>query len=269
MTPVGGRRRCVGVLPSRVAAPFQCGQACELPELAGSANMEGRQGATKVGGVGSRLAMLAALIATTIVVNVAPHAVPAATIRPGAVACAAAWSSCWPGWCCAAGHSRRWRVLHPHVMVSPDQPVITIGPYRVLRHPGYTGFLLIGIGVGLASANWAGLTVMVLLMMAPLLWRIHVEENALLATLGDRYCGYAAPASASSRSSGDQNHDGNRLGLVRLSGRWHVKFMFRNQTFSFEALRAAGFAVYGGADLGEVIVTAQKVRGSDVASWHR
>ena len=45
--------------------------------------------------------------------------------------------------------------------------------------------------------------------------------------------------------------------------------MFRNQTFSFEALRAAGFAVYGGADLGEVIVTAQKVRGSDVASWHR
>ena len=38
--------------------------------------------------------------------------------------------------------------------------------------------------------------------------------------------------------------------------------MFRNQTFSFEALRAAGFAVYGGADLGEVIVTAQKVRGA-------
>jgi pimeloyl-ACP methyl ester carboxylesterase len=45
--------------------------------------------------------------------------------------------------------------------------------------------------------------------------------------------------------------------------------MFRNQAFSFQALRAAGFAVYGGADLGEVIVTAQKIRGSDVASWHR
>lgn len=45
--------------------------------------------------------------------------------------------------------------------------------------------------------------------------------------------------------------------------------MFRNQAFSFETLRAAGFAVYGGADLGEVIVTAQQVRGGDVASWHR
>jgi hypothetical protein len=34
-----------------------------------------------------------------------------------------------------------------------------------------------------------------------------------------------------------------------------VKFLFRNESFSFEALRAAGFAVYGGADLGEVIVS--------------
>ena len=48
-----------------------------------------------------------------------------------------------------------------------------------------------------------------------------------------------------------------------------MRFMFRNQAFSFQALRAAGFAVYGGADLGEVIVTAQKVKGGDVASWHR
>ncbi len=48
-----------------------------------------------------------------------------------------------------------------------------------------------------------------------------------------------------------------------------MKFIFRNESFSYEALRAAGFAVYGGADLGEVIVTAQKVREGDVASWHR
>ena len=77
-------------------------------------------------------------------------------------------------------------------MVSPEQPVITIGPYRVLRHPGYTAVLLIGIGVGLASANGAGLAAMALLPLAVILWRIHVEENALLTTLGDRYRGYAS-----------------------------------------------------------------------------
>jgi pimeloyl-ACP methyl ester carboxylesterase len=48
-----------------------------------------------------------------------------------------------------------------------------------------------------------------------------------------------------------------------------MKFMFRNESFSFEALRTAGFAVYGGADLGEVLTAAQTIKGGDVASWHR
>ena len=65
-----------------------------------------RTGATAVARVGGRIVVLACLIVTAAVVNLAPHVVPAATIRPGAVAFAAAWSSCWPGSCCAAGHSR-------------------------------------------------------------------------------------------------------------------------------------------------------------------
>jgi len=32
-----------------------------------------------------------------------------------------------------------------------------------------------------------------------------------------------------------------------------MKFLFRNESFSFETLRTAGFATYGGADLGEVL----------------
>ena len=34
------------------------------------------------------------------------------------------------------------------VMVSSDQPVITAGPYRLLRHPSYTGILLACAGAG-------------------------------------------------------------------------------------------------------------------------
>src|SRR5262245_35458188 len=44
-----------------------------------------------------------------------------------------------------------------NVMTSPDQPVITTGPYRLLRHPSYTGFLLALLGVGLAFGNWLSL----------------------------------------------------------------------------------------------------------------
>lgn len=48
-----------------------------------------------------------------------------------------------------------------------------------------------------------------------------------------------------------------------------MEFLFKNASFSFEAVRAAGFATYGGADLGEVLVTARRVKNGDEAGWHR
>jgi pimeloyl-ACP methyl ester carboxylesterase len=48
-----------------------------------------------------------------------------------------------------------------------------------------------------------------------------------------------------------------------------MKFLFDDESFSFETLRTAGFALYGGADLGEVLVTAAAITGGDEASWHR
>jgi pimeloyl-ACP methyl ester carboxylesterase len=48
-----------------------------------------------------------------------------------------------------------------------------------------------------------------------------------------------------------------------------MKFLFDNENFSFETLRTAGFAVYGGADLGEVLVTASKIGEGDEAGWHQ
>jgi pimeloyl-ACP methyl ester carboxylesterase len=47
-----------------------------------------------------------------------------------------------------------------------------------------------------------------------------------------------------------------------------MKFLFDDASFSFEALRAAGFANYGGADRGEIL-TARAIPDGDEASWHR
>ena len=158
-----------------------------------SSNPHPRPGATRVGGAASRVAFLACLIAATIVVNVAPHVFPAATIRPGAVAFAVGLAILLAGLVLRGWSFKALGRYFTHdVMVSSDQPVITAGPYRLLRHPSYAAVLLIGIGVGLASANWAGLAAVTLLILTPLLWRIHIEENALLTTLGDRYSAYAA-----------------------------------------------------------------------------
>jgi protein-S-isoprenylcysteine O-methyltransferase Ste14 len=152
-----------------------------------------RQGATKIGGGGRRVVLLPTMAAATAMLYLAPHIAPAAAIRPGAAAFTAGLVILVAGLVL-----RGWSIrtlgdyFTGRVMVSADQPVITAGPYRVLRHPSYTGLLLASAGVGLASANWAGLAAMAMLPLAFVLWRIHAEETALLATLGDRYRGYAS-----------------------------------------------------------------------------
>jgi protein-S-isoprenylcysteine O-methyltransferase Ste14 len=78
------------------------------------------------------------------------------------------------------------------VRIHPNQTVVDRGPYRWVRHPAYTGLVLFFVGVGLALSNWASLIVLALVPTAGLLVRIHSEERALLAGLGEDYRRYAA-----------------------------------------------------------------------------
>jgi pimeloyl-ACP methyl ester carboxylesterase len=47
-----------------------------------------------------------------------------------------------------------------------------------------------------------------------------------------------------------------------------MRLVFEDQTFSFELLRTVSYAPYGGADLGECLVTASHIRQGDFESWH-
>jgi len=73
------------------------------------------------------------------------------------------------------------------VQTSRDQPVVAVGPYRAIRHPGYAGILLALVGVGLLIGNWLSLLALVAGAAIGLVYRIGVEERVLLADLGDRY----------------------------------------------------------------------------------
>ena len=64
------------------------------------------------------------------------------------------------------------------------------GPYRFVRHPSYTAILIMLLGVGVALANWASLVVMLAGGLLGLLYRVRVEERALVEALGQPYRDY-------------------------------------------------------------------------------
>jgi protein-S-isoprenylcysteine O-methyltransferase Ste14 len=78
------------------------------------------------------------------------------------------------------------------VRVQAGQDLVTTGPYRWLRHPSYTGALLLFVGVGIAQANALSVLALTVLPVAVYLRRIVVEEATLAAVLGDRYRTFAA-----------------------------------------------------------------------------
>jgi protein-S-isoprenylcysteine O-methyltransferase Ste14 len=91
---------------------------------------------------------------------------------------------------------RIWAVLtlgrsfSTFIQVDQDQAVVTRGPYRWVRHPSYSGVLLICLGFGLGTGNWLSLLICALVPTAGLLPRIAVEESELARRLGEPYRRY-------------------------------------------------------------------------------
>ncbi|MFE7136002.1 methyltransferase family protein [Streptomyces sp. NPDC057638] len=71
-----------------------------------------------------------------------------------------------------------------------DQPLIQDGPYRLIRHPGYAGSLLVWTGYCLGRGNGIALLLVAALLLAAYSWRIATEERLLLATFGEEYAAY-------------------------------------------------------------------------------
>jgi protein-S-isoprenylcysteine O-methyltransferase len=101
--------------------------------------------------------------------------------------------------CCllVLGLALRWysiihlgRFFTTDVAIAKDHYLIDTGPYRFVRHPSYTGNLLAVLGFTLSFANWASMLIIFAPCCAVTLWRIHIEEEALIAALGEEYSAY-------------------------------------------------------------------------------
>jgi protein-S-isoprenylcysteine O-methyltransferase Ste14 len=95
------------------------------------------------------------------------------------------------GWAVAALGS----AFRTTVEVDRGQGVVSTGPYARIRHPSYTGLLLILAGLGLAMGNWLAAAICVAVPLPAVLRRIAVEEAELTRVLGDPYRRYRARTS--------------------------------------------------------------------------
>ena len=91
---------------------------------------------------------------------------------------------------------RLWAVLQLRerysrtLLVQEEHAIERGGPYRWVRHPGYLGSLLALNGVALASGNWVTLVASLVATFAAYRYRIAVEDEMLVAALGDSYATY-------------------------------------------------------------------------------
>jgi protein-S-isoprenylcysteine O-methyltransferase Ste14 len=77
-----------------------------------------------------------------------------------------------------------------NVAIAADHQLVDTGPYRFVRHPSYTGALLAFVGFAMVLRNWASVLVISLPIAFAFLYRISVEELALVQALGERYRAY-------------------------------------------------------------------------------
>jgi protein-S-isoprenylcysteine O-methyltransferase Ste14 len=96
-----------------------------------------------------------------------------------------------------AGLVFRWYAIHSlgrfftrTVATRAGQYVVDSGPYRLIRHPSYTGGLLMFLGTGVAMTNWAALLAIMAGAVVGYWYRVRIEERALCADLGQPYRDY-------------------------------------------------------------------------------
>ena len=96
-----------------------------------------------------------------------------------------------------AGLLLRWwaivtlgRFFTVDVTIEKDHELVERGPFRVMRHPSYTGVLLAFVGFALSLGNWVALIVILVPIVAAFIHRMNVEEDALSGALGQQYIDY-------------------------------------------------------------------------------
>lgn len=78
-----------------------------------------------------------------------------------------------------------------HVSVKHGQELVQHGPYHIIRHPAYMGYLLMALGIATGYSSIAGLAATLAFLLPSLFYRVKVEEKILSEHFGESYRRYA------------------------------------------------------------------------------
>jgi len=98
----------------------------------------------------------------------------------------------------AAGLALRWtailslgRAFSVNVAIREGQRLYRRGLYAVVRHPSYTGMMVIFAAVGMHTRSWTAAAIILTPTFAALVYRMRVEEEALAGAFGEEYAEYS------------------------------------------------------------------------------
>jgi protein-S-isoprenylcysteine O-methyltransferase Ste14 len=78
-----------------------------------------------------------------------------------------------------------------HVLIKQGQELVQNGPYRIIRHPAYAGYLLMALGIAIGYSSLVGLAAILVFLLPSLFYRMKVEEKLLFEHFGEAYSQYA------------------------------------------------------------------------------
>ena len=71
-----------------------------------------------------------------------------------------------------------------------NHELIETGFYKIIRHPGYLGQLIIFMGTAIAFSNWLSVIAMMIPVVIGFINRIKVEERFMIKQMGEKYIDY-------------------------------------------------------------------------------
>ncbi len=83
---------------------------------------------------------------------------------------------------------RYWSI---ELVIYQGHQLVERGPYRFVRHPMYTGLILLWVGAGFTVQSWVAAVVIAIIAAIGSARGIPIEERVLVSEFGEQYVSYS------------------------------------------------------------------------------